>query len=192
MTGYELTHFKKMVRLWKTKSLFFCLRYDPQIVFRRQNHITFIFINTTSHDLLVQMAYCSSTIADRSHIQGKQYSPSPEWSCRLLCWTSLENGIFPAVERRNLLRWLSNSACCLYVCIDVPGILWPQVKLIGSMLCQRVHDANVLEGYCSFLSVRSCMPSDFTDSSIPPVLSFDNVFFNVLFHGKNLVRMCGI
>lgn len=91
---------------------------------------------------------------------------------------------FPAVERRNLLRWLSNSACCLYVCIDVPGILWPQVKLIGSMLCQRVHDANVFEGYCSFLSVRSCMPSDFTDSSIPPVLSFDNLFFNVVFRGK--------
>jgi len=30
------------------------------------------------------------------------------------------------------------------------------------------------------------MPSDFADSSIPPVLSFDNVFFNVLFHGKKL------
>ena len=153
MTGYELTHFKKMVRLWKTKSLFFCLRYDPLIVFRRQNHITFIFINTTSHDLLVQMAYCSSTIADRSHIQGKQYSPSPEWSCRLLCWTSLENGIFSAVEKCNLLRWLSNSACCLYVCIDVPGILWLQVKLIGSMLCQRVDDAIV----CAGSAVRSCL-----------------------------------
>ena len=28
------------------------------------------------------------------------------------------------------------------------------------------------------------MPSDFTDSSIPPVLSFDNLFFNVVFRGK--------
>ena len=54
---YELTHFKKMVRVWKTKSLLFCLRYDPLIVFRRQNHITFIFIKTMSHDLLIQMAY---------------------------------------------------------------------------------------------------------------------------------------
>ena len=46
-----------MVRVWKPKSLLFCLRYDPLIVFRRQNHITFIFIKTMSHDLLVQMAY---------------------------------------------------------------------------------------------------------------------------------------
>ena len=28
--------------IWKTKSLLFCLRYDPLIVFPRQNHITFI------------------------------------------------------------------------------------------------------------------------------------------------------
>ena len=33
-----------MVWVWKTKSLLFCLRYDPLIVFRRQNHIIFIFI----------------------------------------------------------------------------------------------------------------------------------------------------
>ena len=51
------THFKKMGRVWKTKSLLFCLRYDLLIVFRRQNHITFIFIKTMSHDLLIQMAY---------------------------------------------------------------------------------------------------------------------------------------
>ena len=57
MTSYELAHFKKMVWVWQTKSLSFCLRYDPLIVFRRQNHITFIFIKTMSHDLLVQMAH---------------------------------------------------------------------------------------------------------------------------------------
>ena len=57
MTSYELTHFKKMVWVWKMKSLLFCLRYNPLIAFRRQNHITFIFIKTMSHDLLVQMAY---------------------------------------------------------------------------------------------------------------------------------------
>ena len=45
-----------MVRVWKTKSLLFCLRYDPLMVFRRQNHITLIFIKTMSHDHLVQMA----------------------------------------------------------------------------------------------------------------------------------------
>ena len=60
VTSYELTHFKKMVRVWKTKSLLFCLRYDPLIVFWRQNHITFIFIKMMSHDLLVQMAYLQS------------------------------------------------------------------------------------------------------------------------------------
>ena len=58
MTSYELTPFKKMVLVWKTKSLLFCLWYDPLIVLQRQNHITFIFIKTMSHDLLVQMAYC--------------------------------------------------------------------------------------------------------------------------------------
>ena len=40
-----------MVRVWKTKSLLFCLRYDPLIVFRRQNHVTFIFIKAMSHEL---------------------------------------------------------------------------------------------------------------------------------------------
>ena len=53
----ELTRFKKTVRVWKTKSLLFFLRYDPLIAFRRQNHITFISIKMMSHDLLVQMAY---------------------------------------------------------------------------------------------------------------------------------------
>ena len=56
MTIYELTHFKKMVQFWKTKSLLFCLRYDPPIIFQRQNHITFIFIQSISYKLLVQMA----------------------------------------------------------------------------------------------------------------------------------------
>ena len=48
---------RKWCRFEKTKLLLFCLRYDPLIVFWRQNHITFIFIKTMSHDLLVQMAY---------------------------------------------------------------------------------------------------------------------------------------
>ena len=46
-----------MVGVWKTKSLLFGLRYDPLIVFQRQNHITFIFIKTMSHGLLLQIAY---------------------------------------------------------------------------------------------------------------------------------------
>ena len=58
MTSYKHPHFRKMVRVWNlTKSLFFCLRYDPLIVFWWQNHITLIFIKMMSHDLFVQMAY---------------------------------------------------------------------------------------------------------------------------------------
>ena len=76
MTSYELTHFKEMVRVGKTKSLLFCLRYDPLIVFRRQNHITFIFIKTMSHDLLVQMAYCCEQIEIASTLLGHRTGES--------------------------------------------------------------------------------------------------------------------
>ena len=62
MTTYELTYFKKMVQVWKTKSQLICLRYDPLIILRRKNHVTFIFIKTMSHDLLVQMAYLFQTV----------------------------------------------------------------------------------------------------------------------------------
>ena len=58
VTSYELTHYKKMVWVWKTKSVLFCLGYDRLIVSWRQNQITFIFIKMMSHNLLVQMAYC--------------------------------------------------------------------------------------------------------------------------------------
>ena len=51
VTIYEPTHFKKMVQVWKAKSLILCLRYDPQIHFRRWNHITFTFIKTMSRVL---------------------------------------------------------------------------------------------------------------------------------------------
>ena len=57
MTSYELTHFKKVVLVWQTKSLLCCSRYDPLMVFWRKNHITFIFIKMMWHELLVQMAY---------------------------------------------------------------------------------------------------------------------------------------
>ena len=60
MTSYGLSHFNQMVRVWKTKSLLFWLRDDPLIVFWRQNHVTFIFVEMMSHDLLVQVAYSSS------------------------------------------------------------------------------------------------------------------------------------
>ena len=72
VTSYELTHFKKMMRVWKTKSLLICLRYDPLIVFRRQNHVTFIFIKTMSHDLLVQLAYLQNFRLNRYHFRSDQ------------------------------------------------------------------------------------------------------------------------
>ena len=84
MPSYELTHFKKMVRVRKTKSLLFCLRYDPLIVFRRQNHITFIFIKTMSHDLLVQMAY-SLRYRNCTEITVLMCEQKP-YSLRFLCW----------------------------------------------------------------------------------------------------------
>ena len=67
MTIYELSQFKKMARIWKAKSLLFCLRYDPQIVFRRQNPITFIFIKTMSHDLSVQVACLLDILSTSPH-----------------------------------------------------------------------------------------------------------------------------
>ena len=41
--SYELTHFNKMVRVSKTKSLLFCLRYDPLIVFLKVKSYNFHF-----------------------------------------------------------------------------------------------------------------------------------------------------
>ena len=57
MIIYELTRFKEIGAGLKNQITIILLRYDPLIVFRWQNHITFIFIKTMSHDLLVQMAY---------------------------------------------------------------------------------------------------------------------------------------
>ena len=39
-------------------TIIFFLRYDPLLVFRTQNHVTFIFIKTMSPDLLVQCLGC--------------------------------------------------------------------------------------------------------------------------------------
>ena len=47
----------EVLRTPRCSSLLFCLRDGPLIVFRRQNHVTVIFIKTMSHDLLVQVAY---------------------------------------------------------------------------------------------------------------------------------------
>ena len=49
------------VPVWKSQVTLFCSKYDPLIVFRRQNHITCIFIKTMSHDLLAQLAYFTGT-----------------------------------------------------------------------------------------------------------------------------------
>ena len=89
VTSYELTHFKKMLRVWKTKSLSFCLRCDPLIVFGRQNHITFIFIKTMSHDLLVQMAYWFIVLKIRSHAKYLHFSELNMKTGKSLCVVSI-------------------------------------------------------------------------------------------------------
>ena len=43
VTNYELTHFKKTVQVWKTKSLLFCSRHDPLLVFWRKKSNNFHF-----------------------------------------------------------------------------------------------------------------------------------------------------
>ena len=58
----EFLILSKWCRFKKNKSLLFCLRDYPLIVFRRQNHVTFIFKKTMSHDLLVQVAYSTQAI----------------------------------------------------------------------------------------------------------------------------------
>ena len=96
MTSYGLSHFKQMVQVWKTKSLLFCLRDDPLIVFWRQNHVTFIFIKTMSHDLLVQVAYSTSfhTIQEVnvlviSNQPCTLHSSNFEITCAIIPWIEL-------------------------------------------------------------------------------------------------------
>ena len=56
VTSYELTHFKKMVRVWKTKSLLFCLRWPTNRLSKAKSY-NYHFYKTMWHDLLLQMAY---------------------------------------------------------------------------------------------------------------------------------------
>ena len=115
MSSYELTHLKKMVRGLKTKSLLFCLRYDPPMVFWRQNHITFTFIQMMSHDLLVQMAYSyDSRPSYFNHLS--LYNVKSAWSCYLwdkhfcyqLVWTSAKHRII-------ISPWFSLSNCGTHI-----------------------------------------------------------------------------
>ena len=114
MTSYALTHFKKMVRVWKTRSLLFCLRYDPLIDFRRQNHVTFIFINSMSHDLLVQMAYNQSK-ATRNSIHLMNQSNRSISICLLFLFClcvfisrSYENHSIVGLKVHCLVKWKKN------------------------------------------------------------------------------------
>ena len=81
MTIYELTLFQKMVRV-KTGSLLFCLRYDPLIVFRKQNH-NFQFHKTMSHDLELQKKVTYGCGLDPNRIQ---------WgvNVRVMCWVGVD------------------------------------------------------------------------------------------------------
>ena len=79
-----------MVQVWKTKSLLFCLRYDPLIAFLRQKHITFIFIKTMSHDLLVQMAYFDPSGETQKKENFYKYSRGSHKRLRREKWSQLD------------------------------------------------------------------------------------------------------
>ena len=103
-----------MVRVWKTRSLLFCLRYDPLIDFRRQNHVTFIFINSMSHDLLVQMAYNQSK-ATRNSIHLMNQSNRSISICLLFLFRlcvfisrSYENHSIVGLKVHCLVKWKKN------------------------------------------------------------------------------------
>ena len=57
--------------VWKSKSLSFCLRYDPLIIFLRQNHITFVFIKMMSHDLSANGLFKTQTPKNGTLFKGK-------------------------------------------------------------------------------------------------------------------------
>ena len=76
----ELIHnFKSHILVTWTATNLLILRYEPLIVFRIQNHITFLFIKTMSDDLLVQMAYCQFIWS------GKVYLFLSVWEFKKLC-----------------------------------------------------------------------------------------------------------
>ena len=106
-----------MVRVWKTRSLLFCLRYDPLIDFRRQNHVTFIFINSMSHDLLVQMAYNQSK-AMRNSIHLMNQSNRSISICLLFLFClcvfisrSYENHSIVGLKVHCLVKWKKKLFC---------------------------------------------------------------------------------
>ena len=58
MTSYELTHFKKNGTGLKNQITIILFKVFPTSHFSMaKSYITFIFIKTMSHDVLVQMAY---------------------------------------------------------------------------------------------------------------------------------------
>jgi len=58
----------------KPNHYYFVLKDDPLTVFRRQNHVSFIFIKTMSHDLLVHVAY---SLAASPVFMSSQVLPTP-------------------------------------------------------------------------------------------------------------------
>ena len=92
---------------------------DPLIVFRRQNHITFIFIKTMSHDLLVQMAYIvrrsTAPMRHAPELQKKNYWSAlfQKWLCAPCNWHSTWREVSTVVhetscdERDFVLKWHS-------------------------------------------------------------------------------------
>ena len=66
MTSYELTHLKKMVRMWKTKSVLFLFKMWPTYRFSKSKSYNFHFHKNYVTSLLVQMVYF--TLDNSNHV----------------------------------------------------------------------------------------------------------------------------
>ena len=131
-----------MVRVWKTKWLLFCLRYDPLMVFRRKNHITFIFIKTMSHDLLVQMAYWIS-------IQEPFLTPEP-----FLLFDSATRGIYKFQLSR---RWCESEKMSCHAILK--NLYEPKMDVIFDHSLQNNSGNRDNKTYvlCPTLQTRTCI-----------------------------------
>ena len=107
VTIYELRYFKKMVRVWKAKSLLFCLRYDPLIVHSKAKSYNFQF-HKNDVTWRCQMAYSPTKQVPHQFCTGK---PPRQNSLHknVSAWTRKYARQWLNVQRaaRFSLRWLN-------------------------------------------------------------------------------------
>ena len=107
MTIYELRYFKKMVRIWKAKSLLFCLRYDPLIVHSKAKSYNFQF-HKNDVTWRCQMAYSPTKQVPRQFCTGKPPRQNSLYK-NVSAWTRKYARQWLNVQRaaRFSLRWLN-------------------------------------------------------------------------------------